>query len=38
MRKRHAYFNHLILEHRIETAREFYDKLHEQFAMFGVDL
>lgn len=38
MRKRHAYFTTLIAEHSIQTAREFYDNMHEQFAMFGVDL
>lgn len=38
IRKRHAYYATLIAKHSIHTAREFYDKLHEQFAMFGVDL
>lgn len=38
MRKRHAYYTKLIAEHDIHTAREFYDKLGELFAMFGVEL
>lgn len=38
MRKRHAYYTKLIEQNDIHTAREFYAKLHELFAMFGVDL
>lgn len=38
MRKRHAYYTELIKEHGIHTAREFYEKLHDLFAMFGIDL
>lgn len=38
MRKRHAYYTKLIAEHNIHTASEFYAKLHELFAMFGVDI
>lgn len=38
MRKRHAYFTSLIKEHDIRTAKEFYDKLHEWFELFGIEL
>lgn len=38
MRKRHAYYTKLIAEHDIHTARKFYERLQELFAMFGVDL
>lgn len=38
MRKRHAYYTKLIVEHNIQTAREFCEKLGEMFEMFGVDI
>lgn len=38
MRKRHAYYIKLIEQNDIHTALEFYAKLYELFAMFGVDV
>lgn len=38
MRKRHSYFTSLIKEHDIKTAKEFYDKLHGWFELFGIEL
>lgn len=35
MRKRHAYYTKLIEERNIHTACEFYNELHELFAMYG---
>ena len=38
IRRRHAYYTKLITDAGIQTAQDFYDRLKEQFLMYGIEL
>lgn len=38
MRRRHAYYTKLIIDAKIKTAQDFYDRFKEQFLMYGIKL